>query len=82
MAEALAPEKESHVGCAGPKAGSPGAVWTRVPKGQRQGSGRKETLTADQHPRGQHKALEAWALASCSGGPMGTTLPPRPAACE
>lgn len=52
-AEALAPEKESRVGCAGPEAGSPGAVWTRVPKGQRQGSGRKETLTADQHPRGQ-----------------------------
>lgn len=74
MDEALAPEKESPVGCAGPEAVSPGAVLTRVPKGQRQDSSRKETLTADQHPRGQHKALRAQALASCSGGPVGSAL--------
>lgn len=56
MDEALVPEKESHVGCADPEAVSPGAVVDKgLPKGQRQDSDRKETLTADQRPGAQHR---------------------------
>lgn len=74
MGEALAPEKESHVGCAGLEAVSPGAVVDKGP--QRSTPGRWQERDAHSWPMSQSTGWRARTLAGSSGGPMGSTLSP------
>lgn len=68
MDEALAPEKESHVGCADPEAVSPGAVVdrTRVPPkvNARTATGRKHSqlTTVPEHNTGSRLGWLFWRV--------------------
>lgn len=74
MDEALAPEKESRVGCADLEAVSPGAVVDKGP--QRSTLGRWQEGDAHSWPMSQSTGLRSRALAGCSGGPVDSTLSP------